>query len=237
MPVTAANRELDWKTPLKSVDMGRHWRIWLAIVVFSACSTRVWHTIFPHTDGFLKLWSGLATGSLMGTLAGMFWQFRDRSRRSLTSGKFLLTTFLAWGTFAAVSLVMLAPQMHAEEMVRREMRSLTAQTVLSIEVKTQASRKVLNDRKTIDQFCKAASHAELFYPSHEGSVREYEISISLHDEQVRSFTARVPERHQNDLSLEFTGPSHCAELILPDGRKWMDSAMGPEEDSQHRGGG
>ncbi|WFB37492.1 hypothetical protein P3T73_06935 [Kiritimatiellota bacterium B12222] len=225
-------RELDWKTPLKSMNMGNHWRIWLGILIFVSLSTAVWHSLYPNTMWFLKLWTGFATGSVLGTFAGVYWQVRVSTRRCQTSGKFLLIAFLGWGAFAVISLVIFAPQMRAEETIRSEMRSLTPQTVLSIEVSDSASRNLVSDRKHIEQFCRVASQAELFYPSHEGSVLEYEITIFLRGGQVRPFRARVPERHQRDLSLGFSGPSHRTEILLPGGGKWIESMVTQEEDSQ-----
>jgi hypothetical protein len=229
-------RELDWKTPVKSINMGHHWRIWLGILVFSVVSTAVWQALFPNTLWFLKLWTGFATGSVLGTFAGVCWQFRDRTRRALTSGKFLLMAFPCWGFFAVISLVMLAPQMLAEEAFRGDMRSLTTQNVISIKVTNETSRIVITDDKIIEQFCNAASKAELFYPSHEGSIEEYEISLSLRDNQIRKFRARVPERHHNDLSLDFRGPSHWTEILLPGGRTWLESAIGQGRNSQQPDG-
>jgi hypothetical protein len=229
-------RDLDWKTPLKSISMGQHWRIWLCILVFSVLSTAIWHTMFPHTMGFMKLWTGFATGSVLGTFVGVYWQFRDNMRRGQTSGKFLLMAFLGWGAFAVISFFSFAPQMHAEETVRSETRSLTTRAVVSIELNNPTLRTVVTDRKSIEQFCKAASHAELFYPSHEGSVQEYDIIISLDDGEIRRFRARIPERHQNDLSLDFRGPSHWTEILLPDCRKWIESVTTQEEFSQQPDG-
>ena len=46
---------LDWKTSLMSVNLGRHWRMVLCIVIFASLSTFVWELTFPHTHWFIKL--------------------------------------------------------------------------------------------------------------------------------------------------------------------------------------
>jgi hypothetical protein len=33
------------------------------------------------------------------------------------------------------------------------------------------------------------------------------------------------QRHQNDLSLAFLGPSHWIEILFPSGKQWMESVM------------
>ena len=225
-------RELDWKTPMKSIDVGRHWRIWLGVLIFASLSTATWHALYPNTLWFDKLWAGLTTGSALGAFAGGCWQVRDKARRGLTSGKFLLVAVFGWGAFGVVSVGCLAPQMRAEETARSEIRSQTPQNVVSIQVECGASRVILADKADVEQFCEAASHAELFYPSHEGSIRECELTVFLREGQTQSFRARVPERHRDDLSLVVKGPSNVFEIRVPGGGKWIRSAMARVKESQ-----
>ncbi len=222
---------LDWKTPLKSVNLATHWRIGLGILAFASLSTVIWHFLYPNTLWFLKLWTGFATGSVMGALAGVCWQFRDPNRQEKTSGWFLLTAFSVWGAFAVISIVILAPQMRTEESIRSEIRFMTSPDILSIVVNYSTPREVTADKRHIEQLCMTANNAELFYPSHEGSLQEYGLTFFLRDGQVKHFQARIPERHPNDLSLGFSGPSHWAEIILPGGRKWIESIVTHEKDN------
>lgn len=227
--------ELDWSTPLTSIDLFTHWRIIVCIILFFFISFGVWHVIYPHTFPFLKLWAGFATGSVVGTLVGAYWQLQDCRRRAQTSGKFLSIALLAWGFFAIISLFSLAPQMHDEETMRAKMRSLSSQNLKSITIDLVTGQLAeiddgkrfakVEDLEEIDEFCRLASSAELFYPSHEGSLREYSISLLFDDQTIEKFDARVPERHPNDLSLKFRGTSHWAEIIIPNARKWIDDAL------------
>ncbi len=217
-------QELDWQTPLKQMSLGPHWRILVGVVLGAAISVAIWGLAFPHTFWFLKLWAGFATGSVLGTLAGTSWQIRDHARRTATSGRFLLLAILGWGAFALISLFELAPQMRAEEAMRKEIRAFTSQAIKSLEVNAQG-RRIVADAASIKEFCQAANRAELFYPSHEVSTQEFEITIQLRIGNSTTYQARVPERHQGDLSLKFRGPSHWSEILLPGGRKWIEDVI------------
>ena len=234
-PTKALISELDWSTPFTSTDLLRHWRIFVCIILFVIVSVGIWHWIFPHTMPFLKLWTGFATGSVVGTLVGAYWQLQDCSRRSQTSGKFLSIVLLAWGFFSLLSLFLLAPQMYEEESIRAQMRSISSQKLKSIsidlvccdiaEIDDGKRFAKVEARARIDEFCRLASNTGLFYPSHEGSLRKYSISLLFDDQTIEKFDARVPERHPNDISLQFRGTAHWAEVIIPDARAWIDKAL------------
>ena len=82
-----------------------------------------------------------------------------------------------------------------------------------------------NDVEVVEGFCQLVRKAELFYPSHEGSTKEIELSLILSNGEKLDFPSRVPERHRNDLSLQYRGPSNWNEIIIPGGRRWIESAL------------
>jgi hypothetical protein len=221
-----SSRILDWNTPLNEINIGQHWRIGLCIIIFATLATVVWHALFPHTMFFLKLWTGFATGSLVGTFVGTYWQFQNKNRRAKTSGWFLLLAFLGWGAFATISCIMLAPQMRAEESLRSEIRSLSTKSLILIQIKGNGALFVsINNADEISQFCQLASNSELFYPSHEGSLKNYELSMSFRDKKFNFFKARIPERHPKDLSLDYNGLFFHTEVIVPGGACWIEKSI------------
>ncbi len=55
----------------------------------------------------------------------------------------------------------------------------------------------------LSEFMALARNARLFYPSHEGSILDFQITLRFQDGTYRMFEARVPERHVTDLAVRF----------------------------------
>ncbi len=218
-------RNLDWDTPVKRVPLGNHWRILVCIMGFSVMTITFWHLSFPHTMWFLKLWCGFSTGSLLGIITGAFWQCREPARIRLTSGKFLLSGLLCFGTFTGVSLCVFAPQMRSEERVRREIRSVSPEALTSIYLDSHSVRWAITQEDLLRQFCEITEDAELFFSSHEMSAEELEISFHFRDKRIRNFHARVPSRHPQDLALQMQSGFALSEILLPGGWTWIESVM------------
>ncbi len=217
-------RELDWKTPLKSFNVISHWRICLGILVFAALSVAILHMAFPHTQTFMKLWAGFSTGAVLGTLVGGYWQIRDKKHRKVTSGFFLLVAFFGWGLFATIAMSMVVPQMRAEEAMLTQIQSIHSRNLERIEIWNGATSIVAEDKEIIDQFRAITTNAKLFYPNHEGATEEYELELHFTNHEPLVFQAHIPERHQNDISLSFRGPMSWANILIPGGRHWINSA-------------
>ena len=41
------------------------------------------------------------------------------------------------------------------------------------------------------------------------------------------YNGGIPERHQNDISLSFRGYFTWSDIIIPDGRQWLDAVVRP----------
>ena len=231
--VLAMLRELDWKKPLEPNDFKQWeqlWRIWAVALASGLVSTAVWHALFPHAFWLHKLWAGLATGSVPGMLTGLCWHCRDRVRRIHTSGRFVSFLVFAWGGFAVFALVAFPPFLGSGERLRGEMRSLARADILALHLQTGGRTEVITEADMIERFCQLARAAELFYPNHEGSIAEYELTILYQDERRPVFRARVPERHRGDLALRFRGGGGVsyfmvAPVRLPGGREWIDDVL------------
>ena len=164
-------------------------------------------------------------------LAGGCWQLCDRSRRAGTSGIFITICFIAWGVFAVISLVVIVPQMRTEESLRSRIRSLSIEEIAAIEIEGKGSRLVVVDEESIGEFCETARDAELFYSSHEGSIKEYAVSIKARNLVTERFEARIPERHVRDLALRLRGTG--IEIILPGGGWWIESVLSRTDPQAH----
>jgi hypothetical protein len=213
-------------TRAKPVDVPQYWRIALCVLGGAIVATALWQALFPHTMWFKKLWAGSVTGGVVGMLPGMGWQWRNKDRRAATSWWILVIAFLCWGAFAVISVIDLAPQMKAEEAQRTRIRSLLTQDIVAIEISSAGQKRRLDDDAAIRSFVRLARNANLFYPSHEGSVQEYELQLVFHDGKTVAYRARVPQRHRDGPSLGFRGPSHWAEVIVPNGGHWAERVTG-----------
>ncbi|OIO67500.1 MAG: hypothetical protein CO186_12620 [Zetaproteobacteria bacterium CG_4_9_14_3_um_filter_49_83] len=190
-------QELDWKTPLTEIKLAESWRIVVCTALFSLLTIAVWHFFFPHTFMFMKLWASGVTGGAIGILVGLFWQLKDKDRRGRTSGLFIFV-FLGWSLFSLRAFFDLVPQMQVEELMRSEVRELSVKAIVGIQIQHHSSTVMLSDQESINRLYQLASQAELFYPSHEGSLEEFDIQFSTMTGPWQRFSATVPERHPND---------------------------------------
>jgi len=196
----------------------------MTVVVCAACATGVLHAFFPHTLPFFKVWSGMVVGSGVGVLAGAAWQLREKARRPQTSGWLLVYTVGIAGVFSVLVVSVLVPQMRAEEALRVRVRSLSPQTLEWILLRKQGSDVIKMDGEALARFCQLTRTAQLFYPSGEGPLAEYQMSMLMRDSEVVDLRAWVPVWHPDDLSLTFMGPRFETEILLRGGREWLHSA-------------
>ncbi|MEO7326726.1 MAG: hypothetical protein ABIW82_18040 [Dokdonella sp.] len=190
-------------------------------------ATAIWRVLFPHGFWFVELWVGAATGGLAGLLAGSVWQLSNSKRRPDTSGRFILTAFLALGSFSAVSVFLLGPDIRAQESERSKIRSLVASEIVSISVHVHGkSQYDVDGKQSISSFVGLAREAELFFPSHEGSSIQLTLTVHLKDGSAFGYKCRVPERHQNDLALGFVGYFAQDEILIPGGASWLSEVSG-----------
>jgi len=218
-------RELEWGWSNK-FKMRDHWRILLCVVVGTLASTLIWNVLFPHTEGFAKLWAGFATGASVGMILGTCWQLSDNRRRPITSGRSLVIAIFFCCLFAGFSILLMAPEMDAQEEELTRIRSLGTGDILAISVRIKGRRsRHIEDPELIESFVAHSNRAGLFFPSHEGSTVEFQITIHRTDGAPLRYDGRVPECHQDDFSLSFRGRFVWSEVVLPGGRQWLDSAV------------
>ncbi len=216
---------LDWETSARSCNVGGHWRMLLCVVLGGIISLFIWQLCWPHTLWFTKFCAGMTTGFAVGMVPGTIWQLRVRERWPATSGWFIVMGFGGCGLFAGFALIFVAPDLHAQEQQRGFIRSLTAAEISDVWVYVENNPGVhITDAQQIESFADHTRRAELFYPSHEGSYLEFEVTISGDDGQSWYYKGRVPERHRDDISLHFYGYFGWSEVIVPGGRQWLDSA-------------
>ena len=215
-------QKLDWSTPMAKINFLVHWRIFLCISVAVAFAIFAWHVCFPNTFWFVKLWAGFATGGLIGVGLGTRWQLQDSERHPKTSGRFLAFATFAWGVFSLISLGLFAPDLYAQERERTTIRSLKIEDISAVTVSLDGQDiQRFEGFDELDLFVGYAADAELFYPSHEGSTRDFEIEIYLTNGNSLQYHGRIPEHHQNDFTIDFRGFFTRTEIIFPNGRKWL----------------
>jgi hypothetical protein len=190
-----------------------------------AVSTAAWYARTPHAFWFLILWIGMTTGSVVGLLPGIIWQLRNRERRPETSGRFIVTSFSAWGLMALVAVLMLAPTLYNEELLRQEFRSLAESEILSIDVDIRGRHLHKTEgTEAISAFVSAARDATLLYRSHEVGLNEFTLTVHFKAGTAVSCEGDVPERHANDVALKCTG-ALAGEVLIPGGKSWLDETQ------------
>ena len=219
-------RELDWNASARRVKLGMHWRMLFCALLFIIFAIFVWNWLYPNTFWFMKLWAGLATGTFAGIIFGGIWQLCDHRRWPHTSGWFLLAGTMGMGIFASIAIVMFVPEFRDQELERSKIRSLktTDIAMISVRVPGRGSR-VIKDFDSIAMLISDAQHAELFFPSHERSVLDFQLTINLVNGVSLAYEARIPERHKDDMSLRFHAYFAMNELIVPGGRRWLDRVI------------
>lgn len=117
---------------------------------------------------------------------------------------------------------MLVPEFTSQEHERDEIRALSADRIRSVSVAFPDGRlHDVSDLESITRFAALLQRAELFFPSHEGSAEEFEILIVRDDTSVLQYQARVPERHLQDISLQFRSGVVESEILVPAARAWL----------------
>jgi len=225
-------KELDWKTRAGAARFAHHWRVLSCMALGVLSSTFLLYQLAPHSFWFMILWAGGTTGSVLGLLLGLPWQLQKQSRWATTSGRFILVGLLGWGAMALLAAFLLWPALQDEEALRQTFRSLSSQHVAAIDLDT-AGRHVHYDSGTdaISDFITTARASELFYSSHEISIVEFVITLHFGNGAAMACQGRVPERHTADLALKCPG-SLAGEVLIPDGRRWLDGSRGTGPDLQ-----
>jgi hypothetical protein len=120
-----------------------------------------------------------------------------------------------------VAIAWVAPDLQSQEAERAKLRSLTANDISIISIRSGERVTRCDAVDAINAFVERLHHSTLFYPSHEGSISEFQLSILLKDGTRLEYNGRVPERHQSDASLGFHGHSSWSEILVPDCRDWL----------------
>jgi len=216
-------RDLDWQTSIKETDLAGHWRAVLCTLGGAALAIFTWSSLYPHALGFELLWAGFATGSAMGMILGSVWQLWSLSRRQKTSGRLLAAGILGWGAFAVIALFILLPVLSEQEHERSIIRALDVRDISSVSVHVNG-RKIrrIEDQKVLALLVGDTKHAELFYPSHEACLTEFTIGIVHKNGDEMDFKGCILERHPNDVSLTFQTDFSIGEILIPNGRSWLE---------------
>jgi hypothetical protein len=200
----------------------------MCVLLCGAVATAVWKTLFPHCFWFVILWAGFVTGGAIGMLPGVAWQFQDPARIRRTSGRLVIAIFIGWSAFGVFAIAWLGPDFKSQESQRSRLRSLATDEVEAIAVgSSEQTLRRIDDAASVDQFLLLIQKADLYEPSHEGSILHFQLDIHLRNGRILKYAGRVPERHSDDFFLTFRGALAWHEVIVPDGRRWLDSALIP----------
>ncbi len=194
-----------------------NWRLQVRVAACVVVATAFWHWLYPHTFWFLKFWTGMATGAPVGVLWYGSRYFRQlRLRRSDA-----VLYVLGGAALFFVAVVWVAPDLQSQEAERTKLRSLRSDDISIISIRSGERVSRCEDADAIGSFVERLHRSTLFYPSHEGSRSEFQLSIHLKDGTRLEYNGRVPERHQSDVSLGFRGHSSWSEILVPDCSDWL----------------
>ena len=216
-------RGLDWKTPVRRVNSRYHWRVTVALLLCAVLAVAVWHFLFPNTDWFLKFWNGSVTGAFLGLLVGYTWQLSDQTRRAGSSGGSLAWTGIGLFFFSLFAVFVGGPDLYFQELELAKIRGLSPSNVVAIRIKMpNRLPKRIADDASIVAFLNQCRESTLFYPNHEVSTVECDLTIELADGTVLQYPAGIPERHQTDMSVRFRAYFTFADILIPGGATWID---------------
>lgn len=193
------------------------WRVQIRIASCVVVSTAVWHWFFPHTFWFIKFWSGMATGTPVG-ISWYVWRFYDRICLPRADAALYAVGLAA---MFIVAIARVAPDLRSQEAELAKVQSLAGNEISVISIRTGERVSRCTHPQQLDEFVALLPHAVLFYPSHEGSVSEFQLAILLKDGTRHEYNGRIPERHHNDIALGFRGHSSWSEILVPDCRDWL----------------
>jgi hypothetical protein len=214
---------LDLLTPARDASYAAHRRIFISVGIGAAVSVALWSVLFPDTFWFLRLWVGFATGAFVGLAFGSFWQLHLPARRMQTSADLLRTAFPAFGLFSLVAIFLFVPDLRAQEKELALFHSLSTQPIVSVTVAVPGrGERPIKSGLDLSEFMALTRNAQLFYPSHEGSILDFQLTLRFQDGTYRVFEARVPERHVADVAVRFHGYMAYNEILLPDARAWIN---------------
>jgi hypothetical protein len=220
-------RELDWKQSPKRAKIRDHWRVLLPALVGAAAAIAVCNTTFPDTLWFEKFWLGAVIGLSVGAILGLIWQTRDAVRRQKTSAWFLISCVFGWGAFALVAIFDMVPDMKSQELERDKVRNLDSVNISRISI-TRDNKKLpgIESGEALSAFATLTKQAKLYYPSHESCSEDFEITIYLKTGSSLNYRGCVPAKHTDDFTITFQAYSSIREIIVPNGRRWINDCAG-----------
>jgi hypothetical protein len=182
---------------------------------------------FPETFWFEKFWMGAGIGLGVGAIFGSIWQTRDAVRRQKTSGWFLVSCIFGWGAFASIAVFDMVPDMKSQEIERDKIRSLESGNISRISF-ARDNKKLpsIESSEALNAFASLTKRAQLYYPSHESCSEDFDITIYMKTGSSLNYRGCVPERHTDDFTITFQAYSSIREIIVPNGRKWINDYAG-----------
>jgi hypothetical protein len=176
----------------------------------------------------MKFWASLVTASFLFVWIGYFKEYKDKdyvlfAGKSYSKKQYYKAMF---GTllFALVSLFMIAPDMIFQELKLSHIRNLSLSGINKIIVEYSDGRKLIADKENgnLKDFVEIVKKAKLFYPNHEGSVNSFSLTMVLSNGEIIYYKTRIPEWHTEDISLDFNEYVFRNEIIIPNGRDWIE---------------
>ncbi|QDT46498.1 hypothetical protein Pan258_05170 [Symmachiella dynata] len=175
---------------------------------------------FPHPFFFFKLLLGLMIGvCLIDLLSPKLGDAAVADYMKNRRGR--LGMLLA----APIVTVLVVTLFVTEEQFREKIRQLTPADIASISiVELEGGKNVehLASPASVAEFCRLCRRAELFYTSHEATVRDFQLRIQYIDGRKETYEAGVFEAHQGDMAFSFRSFVIIDKMIIPGGRPWLD---------------
>ena len=214
---------LDWKTPFWEVNLNRHWRIGVTLLVAVPLSIYVWVRIFPLVPFDSKLIAGYATGLGVGFFTGFIWQVFDKSRRCYSSGKLLLRSSCVFGLAMMIALFFLAPDYRAREAELIKIRGLDPNDIISISIKyREEPSRIISESEHIADFANLAKKA--FLREREFRNIRFSLVINFKDGHAIFYESGIPNSnpYKSDIALWFKARYTWCDILVPNGKIWLN---------------
>ncbi|MDY7009911.1 MAG: hypothetical protein SVV80_04075 [Planctomycetota bacterium] len=208
------------------------WRLVVSWILFDACGFVILTLMFPGGYWFDRFWAGGALGAVPAFTVAFWWRHRATRGKFRPTLMFLVCNFLLVGSLPVWALTIVVPNLSLEKRGTDLVRSLADREIMEVVMVCHTGEPIrIIKRGPLLSLRKLLRGARPWHPNHEVDREEFRLlRIIFPDGTFVEYTADVPTRHVDDISIDYGDWPRQQHILIPGMRKWVWESRGDAVD-------